>query len=212
MKKIFILTAFSVVVSVIASACGGSSNNATNVNANRVNANSSTVGNATNSLSNAANSVANAVSSATTPAPDAFMRTAAEGGLAEVELGKIAAKNGKDAEVKKFGQTMVADHTKLNAELKTLAAKKNITLPTDVGSYRSTIDDFSKITGAEFDTEYVDAMVDDHEDDLAAFQKQADNSEDADLKAFAAKAVTVIKKHLETIKALQTKMNNAAAK
>jgi len=195
--------------SMALAACGGATN--TNVNV-RTNSNGSTMGNATNTVSNtassAANTVANTAASMTTPSPDDFMKNAADGGLAEVEMGKLAAKNAENPEVKKFGQMMVDDHTKANNELKALAAKKNVTLPTDMGSYKGDVDDMSKLKGADFDKEYVDHMVDDHEDDVAAFEKQANNGTDPDVKAFAAKCLPVLKKHLEAIKAIQAKMNN----
>ena len=135
------------------------------------------------------------------------MEDAAQGGMAEVELGKVAATKAKDPEVKKFAQMMVTDHTKANAELKALAAKKNFQLPTDLGTHKSKLDSMSKLSGAEFDQEYVDNMVDDHEDDVAAFQKMADSGTDPDVKAFAAKCLPVLKKHLDAIKAIQAKMN-----
>src|SRR5688500_555593 len=128
MKNISILLVLALAVAGIA-ACGGpaaNSNNAVvvNSNANRSNANSngSTVGNAANAVGN---TVSNAVSSMTTDSPDDFMKSAAQGGAAEVELGKLAAQKAADPEVKKFAQMMVSEHSKANAELKTLAGKKN---------------------------------------------------------------------------------------
>ena len=206
MKNILTLSAIFA-GSVALAACGGATN--TNVNV-RTNSNGSTMGNAANTVSNtasnAANAVANTAASMTLTSPEDFMKNAADGGLAEVELGKQAVKNAQDPEVKKFGQMMIDDHTKANNELKALAAKKNVTLPTDMGSYKGDVDDMSKLKGADFDSEYVDHMVDDHEDDVAAFEKQANSGADPDVKAFANKCLPVLKKHLEAIKAIQAKM------
>jgi len=206
MKNILTLSALFA-GSVALAACGGATN--TNVNVH-TNSNGSTMGNAANTVSNtasnAANAVANTAASMTLTSPEDFMKNAADGGLAEVELGKQAVKNAQDPEVKKFGQMMIDDHTKANNELKALAAKKNVTLPTDMGSYKGDVDDMSKLKGADFDKEYVDHMVDDHEDDVAAFEKQANSGADPDVKAFAAKCLPVLKKHLDAIKAIQAKM------
>jgi putative membrane protein len=68
------------------------------------------------------------------------------------------------------------------------------------------MDDLKGENGAEFDKEYVEQMVDDHEKDVAEFQKQADSSTDPDVKAFAAKTLPTLKKHLDAIKAIQAKM------
>ena len=91
------------------------------------------------------------------------------------------------------------------AELKALAAKKSVVLPTDIGSHKSTIDDLSKLSGADFDKAYVEAMVEDHEEDVDLFDDNTDNS-DADIKAFTTKTLPTLKSHLEMIKGIQSKM------
>ena len=136
-----------------------------------------------------------------------FMNTAAQGGMEEVKLGELAASKAQSPEVKAFGQRMVTDHNKANTELKTLAAGKNFTLPTDVnGEQKEDTEKLSKLTGAAFDKEYVKMMVEDHEKDVADFQKQSTGASDAGVKAFAAKTLPTLKSHLEQIKAIEGKM------
>lgn len=138
---------------------------------------------------------------------DDFMMKAAQGGMAEVELGKMAASKAQSPEVKAFAQRMVTDHTKANTELKAVAAKMNATLPTDVSAdHKEMMDDLSKLSGADFDKEYVSMMVEDHEKDVAEFQKAADGNPNADVKAFAAKTLPTLKSHLEQIKTINSKM------
>jgi putative membrane protein len=186
--------------------CTTATNTNSNSNANRL---GSVANSAVNTAANAANTVANTVSNTaaklTTKSPADFLTAAAQGGMAEVELAKIASTRATDPELKSFAQLMSADHAKVNAELKALAAKKNIPLPGDVGSHRSTIDDLKARSGADFDAAYIDAMVEDHETDVAEFQSQADNSSDPDVKAFAAKVLPTLKAHLEKIKAIQAR-------
>jgi putative membrane protein len=155
----------------------------------------------TNSLSNANSNTAVVQSN--------FWLDAARGGLAEVELSRLAATKAQNAEVKQFAQMMITDHTKANAELKTLAAKKNAVIPTDLDSnHKDTLEDLRGLTGAEFDRAYVEAMVDDHESSVELFEDMAedDDAENADAKAFAAKTLPTLKKHLEMIKNIQTKL------
>jgi putative membrane protein len=203
MKSVFFYVLISCVGGFLFSACGGDMSN-TAANSGKTATN--TAEKVMNTTANITNSVANSVTSATTAGPESFLKDAAQGGMAEVELGKLASQKSQNAEIKKFGQMMVTDHTAANNELKALAAKKNITLPTDIGSHKSTMDGLSKDTGADFDKGYVDAMVKDHETDVSAFQKQADSATDADVKAFAAKTLPTLKKHLDAIKAIQAKM------
>jgi putative membrane protein len=128
-----------------------------------------------------------------------FMKEAAEGGMIEVDMGKMAQQKGKSADVKKFGSTMVSDHTKANNELMAIAKKKGVDLSKAKGKTM-------KLNDASFDKEYINAMVKDHEEDLAAFQGEAKNGSDADVKVFASKTSAVIRKHLDMAKAAQAKL------
>ena len=133
-----------------------------------------------------------------------FMKEAASGGLMEVELGKIAAEKGSHQRVKEFGKRMQADHSKANDQLKKIAAKKGVDLPSEPsGEHKSTMDKLTKLSGAEFDREYMDAMVDDHKEDIEKFQTQADKGKDPDLKKFASDNLPVLKKHLELAQSTQ---------
>ncbi|HST30982.1 MAG TPA: DUF4142 domain-containing protein [Chthoniobacterales bacterium] len=115
-----------------------------------------------------------------------FMMNAAKGGMMEVEMGKMAAQNGQNADVKKFGNRMVTDHSKANNELMALAKEEGVSLPgaKAAGKWKS-------------DKNYMDDMVKDHEKDLAEFQKEAQNGTDPDLKAFAAKGAKMVSSHLK---------------
>jgi putative membrane protein len=127
----------------------------------------------------------------------AFLKEAAEGGLDEVKLGNLAQQRGAHERVKKFGQQMVEDHTQMNSELQALAARKNVILPSDISvrekaSYKL----LSDKSGDEFDKAYISSMVKDHQQDVAAFQKEAGAGVDADLKALASKALATLQEHL----------------
>jgi putative membrane protein len=127
-----------------------------------------------------------------------FMKEAASGGLMEVELGKVAAEKGSHQRVKEFGKRMQADHSKANAQLKKIASSKGVELPTEAsGEHKSTMDKLTKLSGAEFDREYMEAMVDDHKEDIEKFQTQADKGKDPEVKKFASESLPILKKHLE---------------
>jgi putative membrane protein len=141
-----------------------------------------------------------------------FLNEAAEGGMAEVELGKLATTKAASPEVKKFGQLMVDDHSKAGNELKALASKKGLTLPTETdSSHKATIDDLRNRVGADFDKEYVESMYEDHTHDVAAFEEESRSATDPDVRAFASKTLPTLRKHLEMITAIRNKMggNNA---
>lgn len=214
MKKISLLILSGVAVFGMIGCSGTATNTTTvtNTNSRAANANSnvaavvnSNVANANGQMIDSTNSNKNMSSMPTSP--DGFMTEAAKGGMAEVEMSRMALPKLKDAAVKQFAQQMIADHTRANNELKQLAAKKNVTLPTELDAeHKKMAADMNSMTGAEFDKDYVNAMVADHEKDVALFQSQASNGTDADAKAFAAKTLPTLQKHLEMIKALQSKM------
>lgn len=132
-----------------------------------------------------------------------FAVDAANGGMAEVQLGKVAEEKGTDPKVKEFGKMMVADHTKANDELKTLAASKNITLPAAPDeTMQKAASDVSGKNGKEFDKAYIDQMVKDHEKTVKLFEDGQKNVKDAELKAFIDKTLPVLKTHLEHVKSL----------
>ena len=124
-----------------------------------------------------------------------FMMNAAKGGMMEVEMGKMAAQNAQNADVKKFGNRMVTDHSKANSELMGLAKEEGVSLPgaKSPGKWKS-------------DKDYMDAMVKDHQTDLAEFQKEAQSGTDPDLKAFAAKYAKVVAQHLKMAQETQGKL------
>ena len=138
-----------------------------------------------------------------------FVDEAAKGGLAEVKLGELAAERGSDPEVKRFGQRMVEDHGAANKELTSILRNlTSITPPPKelVGKHRDIYDDLSKRSGADFDKAYISDMVADHEEDAKLFESMADNGQDPQLKAFAAKTLPVIKEHLKMARDIATKI------
>lgn len=125
-----------------------------------------------------------------------FMVKAASGGMMEVELGRMALQKASDPKVKEFAQMMVDDHSKANEELKALAAQKNIALPATPGDEaQEHINELAKHSGAEFDKEYMELMTKDHQEDIDLFSEAAEDAEDPEIKAFAAKTLPVLKNH-----------------
>jgi len=126
-----------------------------------------------------------------------FLTHAAQGGEAEVELGRLAQQKAADAQVKAFGQRMETDHSKATSELRALIAQKGLTvpggLPPDALALKNRLD---KLQGATFDQAYMRAMVDDHVKDVRAFEMTA-KSTDPDIKAFAEKTLPTLREHLK---------------
>jgi putative membrane protein len=136
-----------------------------------------------------------------------FAMDAAMGGLAEVQLGKLAADHASNADVKKFAQRMVDDHDKANDELSNILKQKGMTPPTDLkGREKATYDRLSKLNGPAFDRAYMSEMVKDHEKDVKEFERESTSGKDPDLKAFAAKTLPTLQDHLKMARDTQSKL------
>ena len=124
-----------------------------------------------------------------------FMKKAAKGGMMEVAMGKLAEQNAQSDDVKSFGKRMVTDHSKANDELKSIASKKGVQLPSKEHTSNWTSD-----------KAYIDTMVKDHEKDLAEFKEEASSGSDPDVKKFADDTAKVIQEHLDLVKEIQGKL------
>lgn len=130
----------------------------------------------------------------------AFVKKAAQGGMTEVALGKIAAEKGGSEDVKDFGNLMVKDHTNINDNLKEVAGKMDVKIPADLNAkHQAMVDKFSKLSGAEFDNKYVPAMVKDHKNDINEFEEADKTVKNPELKKFIEDSLPTLKSHLEKI-------------
>jgi len=140
-------------------------------------------------------------------APSRFAREAANGGMSEVELGRLAVERATNPAVKAFGQRMVDDHSKANVELQAIASQAGIALPGQVDAKEKQIyDRLAALSGAAFDRAYIDDMVKDHKADIALFEKASRASGDSPLKKFAADKLPTLREHLKMAEEAQASL------
>jgi putative membrane protein len=134
-------------------------------------------------------------------APDAsFYKTLAQGGIAEVEAGKLAQQKGADPKVKDFGAMMVKDHSAANEQLKALAAGKGIDLPgSSSTSQMAAKAKLEILSGGTFDKSYVEDQVKAHRETVELLKKEIATGQDPDAKAFAQKVLPTVESHLRAI-------------
>lgn len=127
-----------------------------------------------------------------------FVTKAARGGMAEVEIARLAETKASSPRVKEYARQLVEDHTMANEELKRIAANDNVALPANLDSSdRSELEKLNGLSGARFDQEFMKHTVDDHKDDIKDFEKQADKGTDPALKSFASNTLPKLRHHLE---------------
>lgn len=141
-----------------------------------------------------------------------FVRDAAAGGQAEVTLGEMASQKGASAQVKQYGERMVADHGKANQELMQIASSKGIAATAEPTSQqRRDAEMLRRMSGEAFDRAYARQMVADHRTTVALFEREAKSGRDADLKAFAERTLPSLREHLEMARALGTESASGRA-
>jgi len=142
-----------------------------------------------------------------------FVGLAAMGGVAEVEAGRLAQQKASNDAVKQFGNRMVEDHGNANAELKQLASAKGVTLPNAPdATHQAEMKRLEKLSGAQFDREFAQMMVRDHEKVVAAFDKQSKSGSDPELKAFATKTLPTLRTHLQMARQMQPGPGSTASR
>jgi putative membrane protein len=139
-------------------------------------------------------------------ADQTFVMKAAQGGMAEVELGQLATQKASSDEVKQFGQRMVDDHSKTNDQLKQIANQKGIAIPTKLSSKdAATTARLEKLSGEQFDHAYMQTMVRDHTKDVAEFRTESKTAKDPLLKNFVSQTLPTLEDHLKQAKRIAPK-------
>jgi putative membrane protein len=130
-----------------------------------------------------------------------FVSEALKGGMAEVELGRLAEEKGNSNDVKEFGRKMVEDHTRMGDQMKGVATQIGVTPPTSPTMMEQVeLKKMKGLSGDQFDQAYIKAMVKDHEGDLKDFQKEASTGKSATVKDAANQGTSVVSGHLAMIK------------
>jgi putative membrane protein len=130
-----------------------------------------------------------------------FLERAAKAGLTEVAFSQVALDQLKDPEAKSFAETMIAEPTPAIADLTSLAAKKQVTLPDQDKAIRDAAEQWAR-TSKDLDLDYVDKMVADHLASIALFDRAA-KSRDPEIAAFAGKTLPTLYHHLDMIQAIK---------
>ena len=135
-----------------------------------------------------------------------FLVNAAEIGMKEVKLAELALSKSTNADVKELATMMRDEHTKAGEDLKALAAKKGVTIPTVLTEDgEDTHKKLSEKEGKKFDKEYCDMMVKGHKDAIDKFEKASKDAEDADIKNWATTMLPTLRNHLEHSKTCKDK-------
>ena len=133
-----------------------------------------------------------------------LLTKAANSGLAEVQLAKLAQQKATIDAVKNFAAMLERDHSAANEQVKTLANQRSVTLPAAPSDDKQKMyTDMEKMSGKAFDKEYISMMVKSHNDGIDLFENTRSKTTDNDVKNFAEKTLPTLRMHLDSAKAIQ---------
>ena len=136
--------------------------------------------------------------------PKEFVSDAIKGDNSEIEMGQLAESKGTSQQVKAFGRTLATDHETAKTEMTNIASEVGADVPTGTKPEAKKMKEkLSGLSGARFDREFAEAMVKDHEKDIAEFKAEAE-AKNGPASDVAAKQLPVLQKHLEAARAIQT--------
>lgn len=136
-----------------------------------------------------------------------FVEKAAEAGMAEVQFGQIAAQRAQDPAVRDYASRMVSDHTSANQRLMTIAATTGITPPDKLGfMHRNKLKKLEKADAKDFDQDYIESQVKDHEKMAELMEDQIKDGQNAELKQYATDMLPRIRMHLQQAQQLEEQL------
>jgi putative membrane protein len=135
-------------------------------------------------------------------ADKAFVAKVSQGGMYEVELGKVAETMATSQDVKDFGSTETHDHLLVGAKLKSIVEANGMEFPSHLNpEFQARLDKMKAVPADQFDAAYITDMKKIHAGDGAAFAKEAKDGTNPDLKAFAAETYRIVQRHIGELKA-----------
>lgn len=141
-----------------------------------------------------------------------FVQMATIGGIAEVELSKIAQKS-ENADVKRVADRMIEDHTKANEQMTAIAATLGVETPKALDSEHERVrDKLRTLHGKAFDDQYMRDMVEDHDKAVKLFREEEHSGHNAELKQFAHKTLPTLEEHQKMALELSHKLSQTAAR
>jgi putative membrane protein len=136
-----------------------------------------------------------------------FVVDAVGGNIGEVKLAQLAEEKSSSKSVKEIAKMLVDDHTAALADLKTLAANKGISIPTDEpDKIKETIKDLSDDKPADFDKNWTKALMDKHEKTINSYEKELGETKDEDIKAWINKVLPKIRTHHDKLMAFNSQV------
>jgi putative membrane protein len=136
-----------------------------------------------------------------------FMMEAAQADLAEIDMAQVALQNSGTGDVKDFANMIKSDHTSALEDLTELMKDTNVPQPKSIPvELQQDISRMRGLTGGEFDREFVNMIVSEHQKAIEMFRDQQSTAQNQDVKKYVEDTLPRLEMHLEKAQRLQTKV------
>lgn len=138
-----------------------------------------------------------------------FVTQASSANMFEIAAGNLAVNNSADADVKAFGNHMIADHGQTAIEMAALASSKGWTIPTSMlQKHQNDLNTLASLSGTAFNKQFAAMMVTSHQQTIDLFERAAGNNgvRDGELRGFASGKLPHLREHLQGALQLQAKV------
>ncbi len=152
-------------------------------------------------------------SSGTQSADDSkFLQEAIRGNLAEVKMGELAKGRAQSKDVRDYGQMLVDDHSKANEKAMAVAKSMHFTSPTEPSAkQKQKYDAMAKLSGSQFDSMFMNHMVQDHQEDIAKYTEQAQSGDSSKVTDYAKATLPTLRTHLSKAQAIESKLSDRSS-
>ncbi len=127
-----------------------------------------------------------------------FLQDSAERSMFELQAAKMAQQKAADQQVKNYARKVQRDHSNIQQQVQKLAREGNVQLPQKLSdAYQTRINQLSKLSGQDFEKEYLKTEVQTHKDDMWRYQKEASDTKNGDMLQFTKKTAQVLSENLQ---------------
>lgn len=138
-----------------------------------------------------------------------FLVEAGSGHLAEIQTAQIAQQRAGSTDVQNLAQQMIQEHTRLSNNLQQVAQQANVSVPNQLSSqHQQDYDRLVKYSGQEFDRQYLQHLINDHQRDIDRYQRMASQASDPNVRAYAQQTLPSLRQHLQQVRDVQQKVLN----
>ena len=142
----------------------------------------------------------------------AFLLSAAQGRFASIELSRLAAAKASSGDVRRFAEMIVDSSETMNAALLPLLKEHDVTAPAAIDArHKVSRDWLANLSGADFDRAYMNVMTAKYSNEVTFFRHAAALSQEADVKAWAARILPVAQEHHTRAMEITRKVGGSAA-